>query len=102
MEKALAIVWVRDDIAAVRHDLPHMPSFGRFLPRLKAAVATRRPPFLPLLPGQGHGPRRNSSVLTGPGLVCVGEILYARSRQTDDAAADALPAMRFLSADWRR
>jgi hypothetical protein len=31
-------------IAAVRHDLPYA-LLGRFLPRLKAAVATRRPPF---------------------------------------------------------
>jgi hypothetical protein len=28
MKKVLAIVGVRDDIAAVRHDLPHMPSLG--------------------------------------------------------------------------
>jgi hypothetical protein len=27
-KKSLAIVWVRDDIVAVRHDLPHMPSLG--------------------------------------------------------------------------
>ena len=28
MKKVLAIVGVRDDIVAVRHDLPHMPSLG--------------------------------------------------------------------------
>jgi hypothetical protein len=28
MKKVLAIVGVRDNIAAVRHDLPHMPSLG--------------------------------------------------------------------------
>src|ERR1700722_15360386 len=102
MEKALAIVWVRDDIAAVRHDLPHMPSLG-------VSSLDSRPPWrhggLLFLPATSGARSRSKAELICPdrsGPVRAGEILYARSRQTDDAAADALPAMRFLSADWRR
>jgi hypothetical protein len=96
MKKVLAIVGVSDDIAAVRHDLPHMPSLG-------VSSLDSRPPwrhggllffryFLGKVTVQGG---RNSFVLTGPGLFAPA-ILYALSRQTDDAAADALPSIRFL------
>ena len=69
MKKALAIFGVGDDIAAVRHDLPHMPSLG-------VSSLDSRPPWR-------HGgllfcrdfrgtvtvqSGRNGSFLTGPGL----------------------------------
>jgi hypothetical protein len=95
MKKVLAIVGVSDDIAAVRHDLPHMPSLG-------VSSLDSRPPWR-------HGgllfcryfarsrPRRIGPVCPhGSGLFAA--ILYPLSRQTDDTAAEA-PLIRFLSAD---
>jgi hypothetical protein len=88
MKKVLAIVGVSDDIAAVRHDLPHMPSLG--VSSLDSRPPWRHGGLLFVATLRGHGPRRTDlSVLTGPGLFAP-PILYPLSRQTDDTAADAL------------
>jgi hypothetical protein len=96
MKKVLAIVGVSDDIAAVRHDLPHMPSLG-------VSSLDSRPPwrhggllFCHYFLGKVHGSKADGSfVVTGPGLFAPA-ILYALSRETDDATADTLPSIRFL------
>src|SRR5580700_5228918 len=61
MKEALAIFGVSDDIAAVRHDLPHMPSLG-------VSSLDSRPPwrhggllFCHLLSRQGHGRTRQGT-----------------------------------------
>ena len=104
MNKVLAIVGVDDDIAAVRHDLPHMPSLG-------VSSLDSRPPwrhggllFCRLLSRQGHGRTGQlaggSSIPTKSRSLFAPAILYELLRQTNGAAADPLlPHQVSLSAD---
>ena len=91
MKKALAIFGVGDDIAAVRHDLPHMPSLG--VSSLDSRPPWRHGGLLFCRDFRGKvGSKRTELIFPDRSwAVCAGEILYALSRQTDDAAADALP-----------
>ena len=109
MKKALATEAVSDDIAAVRHDLPHMPSLG-------VSSLDSRPPwrhggllffryFLGKVTVQGG---RNSFVLTGPGLFASAILMRCRARQmtprpmrspqSGSFSADAVAEMMMLPA----
>ena len=89
MKKVLAIVGVRGDIVAVRHDLPHMPSLG-------VSSLDSRPPWR-------HGgllfccyfarsrPKADGLICPHMSGAIYATILYPLSRQTGDTAADALP-----------
>ena len=92
-KKALAIVGVGDDIVAVRHDLPHMPSLG-------VSSLDSRPPcrhggllfFAVDALGKAtieHARGRRLS-RSGAGRCFAPTIPEDLSRQTNDAAADAL------------
>src|ERR1700677_977708 len=103
-KKALAIVGVGDNIVAVRHDLPHMPSLG-------VSSLDSRPPwrhvgllFCRLRPRQSHRrtPRGTEALLSrpGPGGCFAPTIPQGLSRQTNEAAADALLAERRRAVEY--
>jgi hypothetical protein len=109
-------------IAALRHDLPYA-LLGRFLPRLKAAVATWRPPFFAVCPTgasakalmigrllRPHAPRRITRSLHSPESrpsqlpSPIDPILgrrVAAARPTKRAGACVLSGLPMAWAPWR-
>ena len=90
-KKTLAIFGVSDDIAAVRHDLPHMPSLG-------VSSLDSRPPwrhggllFCNYFRGKVTGPRQTELICSDRSGRFAPVIVSALSPQTDDTAAEALP-----------
>ena len=90
-KKTLATAEVRDDIVAVRHDLPHMPSLG-------VSSLDSRPPwrhggllFCRYFQGKVTGPRQTELICSDRSGRFAPAIVSALSPQTDDAAADAAP-----------
>jgi hypothetical protein len=91
MEKISCNCLGPDDIVAVRHDLPHMPSLG-------VSSLDSRPPWR-------HGGLLFCRDVRGKITVPGGRdsdkprVLYALSRQTDDAAAMRSPQLGSFSAE---
>ena len=80
----------------MRHDLPHMPSLG-------VSSLDSRPPwrhggllFCLYFRGKVTGPRQTELICYDRSGRFAPAIVSALSTQTDDAAVDALPSIKFL------